>query len=104
MTDNTKTCRPSCSLSPDRLRARTALIAAILNDTPHQETSVDRGRRLTFTAERELEAQLRQLVWPEHECCPFLDLVVELRDEGLTLTVTGDDSVQDQIAEIFGRI
>ncbi|MGO9822233.1 MAG: hypothetical protein ACLPTJ_16510 [Solirubrobacteraceae bacterium] len=78
MTDNTKTCRPGCSLSRDRFRARKALIAAILNDNPHQQAFADRGRRLTFEADPELEARLHQLVWLEHECCPFLDLVVEL--------------------------
>jgi hypothetical protein len=101
MTDRLGSCRLSCGLSPEQLRTRMAHIAVILEHNPHEQTTIDRGRRLIFPADPDLESQLRDLIRLESECCPFLEMTIERRGQVLILTVSGDDNAQEQIAQLF---
>lgn len=100
MTDSHATC----SLSPDALQARKATIVDLLNHNPHRETSIDGGRRLSFSRETRLEPQLRELAELEAECCPSLTLSVDITATEITLTVTGANGAQALLADIFGSM
>ena len=104
MNDPADSCRASCSLSPAQLQTRLTVITTILNQNPHKQTATNRGRCLTFHASPQLEDQLRHLVALEQECCPFLELAIEQRDQTLILTVSGDNTAQDQIDELLGPL
>jgi hypothetical protein len=58
------------------------------------------GGRLEFAASAEVEAELRELVRLEGECCAFLDLGVESADGRLALTITGPPGAEP-IVESF---
>jgi hypothetical protein len=102
MTEHVDSCRLSCSLSPAQLSTRLAHISGILSRNPHQQTTIDRGRRLAFKADPDLEAQLRDLVRMESKCCPFLRMTLERHGQTLILEVSGDDDARGQITELFG--
>ncbi len=96
------TCQTRCSLSPAALTARTATVSELLRTHPHRRTSINGGRRLTFTADPQLEHALHELVALEADCCPFLTMTITADTQEISLTVTGSEDAQDQFSEIFG--
>ena len=53
---------------------------------------------LRCRADPGVEAELRELVRLEGECCPFLTLAVSSRDGGLVLEVSGPPGAEQMVA------
>jgi hypothetical protein len=93
--------RLDCTLSPQGLRARKALIETLLSRGLEQLTPIRGGVRARFVPGVELEAELQALVRLEAECCTFLSLVLRSGDGDVVLEVTGRPGTQALIGELF---
>jgi hypothetical protein len=95
----------ACSLGTSDLRRRLAEIAAIGAEslTGHQ---ADEGRHLLrFRADSGTRRRLEEIVAAEAECCAFLDLALEERDDELLLSIAAPpdgQAVADELAAAFG--
>jgi hypothetical protein len=91
----------ACTLTPDRMSARRALIDGLAADGLLARTPTERGVRVRLRDEAEIERRTRALVAAESECCPFLDF--DLRHEGgdLVLDISGPEDARPVIDLFF---
>jgi hypothetical protein len=102
MTSGADRCQPlTCSLSPDGLRERKAVIDELVAAGLTALTAIPGGVRARFTARPELKADLDALVELEAQCCAFLSLTITGADDATVLEVTGPPDAQTLIAELF---
>jgi hypothetical protein len=95
-------CQPLvCSLSPDGLRQRKALIDELLARRLTGLTPVPGGVRARLTPGPGIRAGLDALVELEARCCAFLSLTVADADDAIVLEATGAPEAQTLIAELF---
>jgi len=93
----------ACALPANDFRDRVARIEAILREGLIEMTPLAEGVRGRFSASAKTEAELRNLVKREADCCAFLTMTVRSGDDDLFLEVTGPPQVQTLINELFSN-
>jgi hypothetical protein len=102
MTSPGEHCQPlTCSLSPDGLAERKALIDGLVASGRTGVTAIPGGVEVRFVTRPGLKADLDALVELEARCCAFLVLTVARTDDLSVLEVTGPAGAQSLIAELF---
>jgi hypothetical protein len=91
----------ACTLTPDGMTARVALIDALAADGLLSRTSTEAGLRVRLRDTPEIEARTRELVAAESRCCAFLDFELG-RDQGdLVLDISGPEDASAVIEMFF---
>jgi hypothetical protein len=91
----------ACTLTPDGMTARVALIDALAADGLLSRTSTEAGLRVRLRDTPEIEARTRELVAAESRCCAFLDFELG-RDRGdLVLDISGPEDASAVIEMFF---
>ncbi len=91
----------ACTLTPDGMTARLALIEALAADGLLDRTRTDAGLRLRLRDIAEIERRTRELVAAESECCAFLDFGLSRDDGDLVLDISGPDDARPVIELFF---
>jgi hypothetical protein len=91
----------ACTLTPDGMTARLALIDALAADGLLDRTPTDAGLRVRLRDTPDIEQRTRELVAAESACCAFLDF--DLRHEGgdLVLEISGPGEARPVIELFF---
>jgi hypothetical protein len=89
----------ACSLPSADYAERRAHIDDITRSALLAREPIESGARMTFAAEA--EAELRELIAAEAECCSFLRMELSRSGEALALEVTGPKDAQPIIEELF---
>src|SRR3954469_9245776 len=79
----------ACTLTPDGMTARLALIGALAADGLLERTTTDTGLRVRLRDTPEIERRTRELVAAESKCCAFLDFHLARDDGELVLDISG---------------
>src|SRR4051794_21566443 len=91
----------ACTLSPDGMTARLALIDALAADGLLDRTSSDAGLRVRLRDTPEIEQRTRALVAAESACCAFLDFALGHYDGDLVLDISGPEDARPVIDMFF---
>jgi hypothetical protein len=91
----------ACTLTPDGMTARLALIEALAADGLLHRTPTDTGLRLRLRDTPEIEQRTRALVAAESECCAFLDFELRREDGELVLDIAGPADARPVIDMFF---
>jgi hypothetical protein len=91
----------ACTLTPDGIAARLALIEALAADGLLDRTPTDAGLRLRLRDTAEIERRTRELVAAESQCCAFLDFKLGREDGDLVLDISGPDDARPVIEMFF---
>ncbi len=91
----------ACTLTPDGMNARLALIDALAADGLLDRTATDAGLRVRLRDTPEIEQRTRELVAAESACCAFLDFDVRHDDGGLILEISGPADARPVIDLFF---
>lgn len=93
----------ACTLTPDGMTARVALIDALAADGLLDRTATDHGLRVRLLDRPHIEQRTRELVAAESKCCAFLDFELG-RDQGdLVLDISGPEDARPVIELFFAR-
>ena len=79
----------ACTLSPDGLAARRALIDALAADGLLDRTRTAAGIRVRLRGTPDIVQRTRELVVAESACCAFLDFDLGRADGDLVLEISG---------------
>lgn len=79
----------ACSLAAGDLRERAERWRALAANALVDRAARDGEAHFTFASSAGTEAELRELVRLEGECCAFLDMTVTAADDGLQLAISG---------------
>jgi hypothetical protein len=90
----------ACTLSPDGMSARMALIDA-LADGVLDRTPTASGMRVRLRDTPDIEQRTRELVAAESACCAFLDFTLAREDGDLVLDITGPQNARPVIEMFF---
>jgi hypothetical protein len=93
----------ACTLSPDGMTARLALIGALASDGLIDRTPTETGLRVWLRDTPDIEARTRELVAAESKCCAFLDLALGRESGHLVLDVSGPEAARPVIDMFFAR-
>ena len=91
----------ACTLSPDGLASRLALIDALATDGLLGRTPTDSGLRVRLRDTPEIERRTRELVAAESRCCAFLDFRLAREDDDLVLDIAGPEVARPVIDLFF---
>ena len=91
----------ACTLSPDGMSARMALIDALSADGLLDRTGTDTGLRVRLRNTPEIEQRTRELVAAESSCCAFLDFELKRDGDALVLDVSGPPAARPVIDMFF---
>jgi hypothetical protein len=91
----------ACTLSPDRMRDRAALIDGLARDALIAREEIAGGVRSRLRDAPGVERRARELVAAETECCAFLSFELERHGGELWLDVTGAPEARPVIEEFF---
>jgi hypothetical protein len=91
----------ACSLEPGDLRNRLTVIHE-LNRRALRGRERD-GLQLNLAYDANAEAEVRELVAIEYQCCSFLDFRMDQRDGSFLVTITAPIEAIDSIEEIFSE-
>lgn len=91
----------ACALSAREFADRKAQTAQIARYALRARQSTEHGCLLSFAADADTEAQLRDIVAAESRCCSFLQMDLRRSGETLELEVTGPDEARPIIEELF---
>jgi hypothetical protein len=91
----------ACTLTPDGLTARLALIDALAADGLLDRTATEAGLRVRLRDTAEIEQRTRALVAAESACCAFLDFDLAREDGALVLDITGPADARPVIEMLF---
>ena len=91
----------ACTLTPDGLTARLALIDALAADGLLDRTATDAGLRVRLRDTPEIERRTRELVAAESKCCAFLDFALAREDGDLVLDIAGPADARPVIDMFF---
>lgn len=91
----------ACTLTPDGMTARLALIDALAADGLLDRSSTDAGLRVRLRDTREIEERTRALVAAESKCCAFLDFELGREDGDLVLDISGPEDARPVIEMFF---
>jgi hypothetical protein len=91
----------ACTLTPDGMTARLALIDALAADGLLDRTRTETGLRVRLRDTPEIEQRTRELVAAESECCAFLDFELGRENGDLVLEITGPADARPVIDMFF---
>jgi hypothetical protein len=91
----------ACTLSPDGMTARLALIDALAADGLLDRTPTASGLRVRLRDTTDVERRTRELVAAESACCAFLDLTLSRDGGDLVLDITGPQNARPVIDMFF---
>jgi hypothetical protein len=91
----------ACTLSPDGMTARLALIEALASDGLLDRTPTASGLRVRLRDTPDIERRSRELVAAESACCAFLDFALGREDGALVLDVSGPQDARPVIDMFF---
>jgi hypothetical protein len=91
----------ACTLTPDGMTARLALIDALAADGLLDRTATETGLRVRLRDTPEIEQRARELVAAESQCCPFLDFELARDDGDLLLNIAGPADARPVIDLFF---
>jgi hypothetical protein len=87
----------ACTLSPDGMTARLALIDALAADGLLDRTPTETGMRVRLRDTSDIEQRTRELVAAESKCCAFLDFDLGRDDGDLMLDISGPEDARPVI-------
>jgi hypothetical protein len=79
----------ACTLSPDGMTARLALIDVLAADGLLDRTATESGIRVRLRDTPDIERRTRDLVAAESACCAFLDFELGRENGELVLDISG---------------
>jgi hypothetical protein len=91
----------TCTLSPDGMTARLALIDALAVDGLLDRAPTASGMRVRLRDTPDIEQRTRELVAAESACCAFLDFTLGREDGDLVLDITGPQNARPVIEMFF---
>ena len=91
----------ACTLTPDGMTARLALIDALAADGLLGRSATDTGLRVRLRDTPEIERRTRELVAAESRCCAFLDFTLGRDDGELVLDIAGPEDARPVIDRFF---
>jgi hypothetical protein len=91
----------ACTLAPDALSARLALIEALSADGVLDRTPTDAGLRIRLRDRPDIERRTRELIALESACCAFLDFDLGRAGGDLVLDISGPEAAQPVIEMFF---
>jgi hypothetical protein len=91
----------ACTLTPDGLTARRALIDALSADGLLERTATDAGLRVRLRDTPDIERRTRELIAAEASCCAFLTFDLQYDDDALVLDITGPPDARPVIDLFF---
>jgi hypothetical protein len=91
----------ACTLTPGRLAATTAALAALADDALLDRRRTPRGERLTFRRGGDVAARLPAVVAAERACCAFLTFELRREPDAFVLDITGAEEARPIIAALF---
>jgi len=91
----------ACTLTPDDMTDRQALIDELATDGLIDRTTTETGLRVRLRDTPEIERRTRELIAAESRCCAFLEFTLR-RDGGeLVLEIAGPDDARPVIEMFF---
>ena|SRR5215207_2289927 len=91
----------ACTLSPDGLTERLALIDVLAADGMLARSATHGGIRVRLRDDPEIERRARQLAAAESRCCAFLDFAVWREEGAVWLEVSGPPDARPVIDMFF---
>ena len=91
----------ACTLSPDGMTARLALIDELAADGVLDCATTDAGLRVRLRDTPAIERRTRELVAAESSCCAFLRLDLRREDGALVLEIAGPADARPVIDMFF---
>ena len=91
----------ACTLTPDGMTARMALIDALAADGLLDRTPTDTGLRVRLRDTPDIEQRTRELVAAESRCCAFLDFELGREDGDLVLDISGPEDARPVIEHVL---
>jgi hypothetical protein len=91
----------ACTLSPDGMSARLALIDALASDGLLDRTATAAGVRVRLRDTPDVERRTRELIAAESACCEFLDFALARDGGDLVLDITGPRDARPVIDMFF---
>jgi hypothetical protein len=91
----------ACTLTPDGLTARLALIDALAADGVLDRTRTEAGMRVRLRGTSDIEQRTREFVVAESKCCAFLDFKLDRHDGDLVLDISGPADARPVIEMFF---
>jgi SAM-dependent methyltransferase len=91
----------ACSLAPDDMGARLALIGELAADGLVDRTPTAAGLRVRLRDTPQIEERTRALIAAESRCCAFLDFSLDREDGALVLEITGPPDARPVIDQFF---
>jgi hypothetical protein len=91
----------ACTLTPDGVTARLALIDALAADGLLDRTPTATGLRVRLRDTPEIEQRTRELVDAESKCCSFLDFTLGRDGGDLVLEIAGPEDARPVIDMFF---
>jgi hypothetical protein len=91
----------ACTLSPDGMTARLALIDVLAADGLLDRTPTESGIRVRLRDTPDIERRTRELVAAESACCAFLDFELDRENGDLVLDISGPKAARPVIDMFF---
>jgi hypothetical protein len=91
----------ACTLSPDGMTARLALIDALAADGLLDRTPTASGLRVRLRDTPDIERRTHELVAAESACCAFLDFALSRDGGDLVLDISGPRDARPVIEMFF---
>ena len=91
----------ACTLTPEGLSARLALIEALSADGLLDRVSTDAGLRVRLRDTPDIEQRTRELVAAESACCAFLEFDLARENGDLVLDISGPAPARPVIEMFF---
>jgi hypothetical protein len=91
----------ACTLTPGRLAARTAALAALADDALLDRRRTPRGERLTFRRGDNVAGRLLAAVAAERACCAFLTFELRRGPDSFVLDIAGPEEARPIIGALF---
>jgi hypothetical protein len=91
----------ACTLTPEGMTARLALIDALAADGLIDRTTTDTGLRVRLVDHPDVEQRARELIAAESTCCAFLDFELGRDGGDLVLDISGPDEARPVIDLFF---
>ena len=91
----------ACTLMPDGMTARLALIDALAADGVLERVATSSGLRVRLRDAPDIEQRTRALIDAESKCCAFLSFALRRDGDGLVLQVSGPAEARPVIDTFF---
>jgi hypothetical protein len=91
----------ACTLGPEDMTARQALIDALARDALLDRTPTEAGVRVRLRDDPAVERRTRELVAAEAHCCAFLTFALAHEDGALVLDISGPPEARPVIDLFF---